>query len=185
MKNKCNKENRLWLRPYKACDAATIISWCKDEEAFRKWSSDRWESYPITEEDMNKKYLNNNGDCPDSDNFYPMTLLDGNEIVGHLILRFVDEERTNLRLGFVIVDDSKRGMGYGKEMLLLTIKYAFEIMKVDKVNLGVFDNNMPAYHCYKAVGFKEIELEKPIICNICGEAWNVIELELEKADYQA
>ena len=185
MKNKCNKDNRLWLRPYKACDAKMIISWCKDEEAFRKWSSDRWELYSITEADMNGKYLDNNGDCPDVDNFYPVTMLDGNEIVGHLILRFVDEERTNLRLGFVIVDDSKRGMGYGKEMLLLTIKYAFEIMKVDKVNLGVFDNNMPAYHCYKAVGFKKIEMEKPIICNIYGQEWNVIELELEKADYQA
>ena len=52
MKNKCNKENRLWLRPYKACDAATIIMWCKDEESFRKWSSDRWESYPITEPEI-------------------------------------------------------------------------------------------------------------------------------------
>ena len=61
MKNNCNKDNRLWLRPYKACDATTIISWCKDEESFRKWSSDRWESYPITEADMNEKYLGNNG----------------------------------------------------------------------------------------------------------------------------
>ena len=70
-------------------------------------------------------------------------------------------------------------------MLLLTIKYAFEIMKVDKVNLGVFDNNMPAYHCYKAVGFKEIKMAEPETCNVCGQEWNVIELELEKADYQA
>jgi len=76
-------------------------------------------------------------------------------------------------------------MGYGKQMLLLTIKYAFEIMKVDKVNLGVFDNNMPAYYCYKAAGFKEIEMDKPQTCNVCGQTWTVIELELEKADYQA
>lgn len=36
--------------------------------------------------------------------------------------------------------DAKRGMGYGKEMLKLSLKYAFEILKVKKVTLGVFWN---------------------------------------------
>lgn len=44
----------LRLRPYKNCDAKTIISWCKDEEAFRKWTADRYETFPITEKDMKK-----------------------------------------------------------------------------------------------------------------------------------
>lgn len=52
----------LRLRPYKACDAKTIVSWCKDEISFRKWTSDRYESFPITEDDMNYKYLDCNGD---------------------------------------------------------------------------------------------------------------------------
>ena len=28
--------------------------------------------------------------------------------------------------------------------------------RADEVGLGVFDNNMQAYNCYKGVGFKEI-----------------------------
>ena len=66
-----------------------------------------------------------------------MTAFDENGIVGHLILRFTDEKRKVLRLGFVIVDDTKRGMGYGKEMISLSLKYAFEILKVDKVTIGM------------------------------------------------
>lgn len=35
--------NMLRLRPYKNCDAKTIVTWCKDEISFRKWSC--WSSY--------------------------------------------------------------------------------------------------------------------------------------------
>ena len=172
----------LRLRPYKISDAKTILSWCKDEAAFRKWTSDRYEAFPITESDMNKKYVDNNGDCIEPDNFYPMTAFDETGIVGHLIIRYTDEPKTTLRLGFVIVDDTKRGKGYGKEMISLALKYAFEIWGAEKVTLGVFENNMSAYHCYKAVGFKDVETEA-VICEMFGEPWKILELELTKEEY--
>lgn len=174
---------KLRLRPYKKCDAKFIVKWSKDEVAFRKWCSDRWQTYPITAEDMNRKYCDNNGDCIDEDNFYPMTLIDNNTVAGHLILRFTDKERTILRFGFVITDDSKRGLGYGKEMLSLALKYSFEILKVNKITLGVFDNNLAAYHCYKSVGFKEIENENKEENCFCGEIWSASEMEMTKDDY--
>ncbi|MBQ7943224.1 MAG: GNAT family N-acetyltransferase [Lachnospiraceae bacterium] len=175
----------LRLRPYKNCDAKAIVTWCKDEVSFRKWSSDRWESYPLTEDVMNEKYFDYNGDCEEEDNFYPMTAFDESGAVGHLIMRFTDEKKTILRFGFVIVDDSKRGMRYGKEMLQLALKYAFEILRVEKVTLGVFDNNMPAYYCYKAAGFKDVKLDKEIILELCGEQWKIWELEIEEKDYES
>lgn len=176
----------LRLRPYKNCDAKSIVTWCnKDEISFRKWCADRWETFPLSEKEMNQKYIDNNGDCKEEDNFYPMTAFDESGAVGHLIMRYTDEKKSKLRLGFVIVDDAKRGMGYGKEMLMLALKYAFEILKVEKVTLGVFDNNMPAYYCYKAAGFKDVELEKDIILKLCGEKWKILELEIEVKDYFA
>lgn len=169
----------LRLRPYKPCDAETVISWIKDESAFRRWSTDRYEFYPITAADMNSKYMECNGDCTESDNFYPMTAFDESGIVGHLIMRFTDEAKTTLRFGFVIVDDSKRGMGYGKEMLRLALKYAFEILMVKKVTLGVLENNPSAYFCYKAAGFKEIHEDNPEYYFLMGEKIKCIELETE------
>lgn len=170
----------LKLRPYKPADAETIISWCRDETEFRKWTSDRYDSFPITADDMNKKYFENNGDCIESDNFYPMTAFDENGIVGHLIMRYTDEKKKTLRLGFVITDSARRGMGYGKEMILLSVKYAFEIFKAEKVTLGAFENNKPALYCYKAAGFKECESS---FCELFGEKWRIIELALDKDDY--
>lgn len=166
----------LRLRPYKNCDAKYIVSWIKDEVSFRKWCADRFESYPIYAEDINNQYMS----LAETDTFFQMTAFDESGAVGHLILRFTDEEKTILRFGFVIVDDTKRGKGYGKEMLSLALKYAFEILKVEKVTLGVFENNIKAYYCYKAVGFEEVQMEQDEYYPIMGEKWKCLELEIEK-----
>ncbi len=174
----------LRLRPYKNCDAEAIVSWCKDEVSFRKWSSDRFSSFPISPADLNRKYVDCNGDCLEADNFYPMTAFDESGVVGHLIMRFIDEKKSVLRFGFVIVDDSKRGKGYGKEMLRLSLQVAFELLKAEKVTLGVFENNMPAYRCYKAAGFRDVKLDQKESCYVCGETWHILELGIEKKDYE-
>ena len=172
----------LRLRPYKPCDAKTIVSWIKDEIAFRKWCSDRFEKYPILAEDINDKYFSHNGDCVEEDNFYPLTAFDETGIIGHLILRFTNEQKKTIRFGFVIVDDAKRGKGYGKEMLILAQKFAFDILKAEKITLGVFDNNPSAYYCYKAAGFQDVHMDKDIICSILGEQWKIKELSLSVND---
>lgn len=168
----------LRLRHYKTCDADSIISWIKNEDALRKWSSDRFGDYPIAAEDINNKYIKNNGDCVEQDNFYPLTAFDESGVVGHLILRYTDETKKVIRFGFVIVDDSKRGKGYGKKMLTLAIKYAFDIYGAEKVTLGVFDNNEPAYYCYKAAGFMETGEET--FCELFGEQWRIVETEINR-----
>ena len=149
----------LRLRPYKTSDAKTIISWCKDEVAFRKWTSDRYESFPITEADMNQKYVECNGDCCEQDNFYPMTAFDESGIVGHFVMRYTDAEKKVLRLGFVIVDDSKRGKGYGKEALQLALDYVrtFPVGEAKYCWLSYEPGNDVARNLYRSFGFVEEE----------------------------
>ena len=97
-----------------------------------------------------------------------------------MILRYTDKEQSIFRIGFVIVDDSKRGMGYGKKMIQMAINYAFDMLKAKKVTIGVFENNPEAYYCYKAAGFQEIEMEEELIFEILGERWKCIELEINR-----
>lgn len=165
------------LRPYKSCDSKIIAEWIKDENVFKKWGGERFGNYPINANIIDEKYIKNNGDCIEADNFFPWTAIDENDrIVGHFIMRYTDGNNKQLRFGWVIVDDTLRGKGYGKQMLMLGLKYAFDIFNVDKVTLGVFENNTSAHSCYKKVGFTETEIieEKP---------WNIIEMEFLKEDY--
>ncbi len=162
----------LRLRPYKPCDAEVIATWIRDEDVFKKWGGQLFGEFPIDAKTIDDKYRLHNGDCKEPDNFYPWVAYDEDgTVVGHFIMRYLHGDRKILRFGWVIVDDSKRGSGYGTQMLSLGLKYAFEILGVSKVAIGVFENNEPAHKCYQKLGFRDVEtVEK--------EPWNVIEMEL-------
>ena len=109
----------------------------------------------------------------------PFTAFDETGIVGFFTLRNPDEVLNELRFGFVIINPHKRGKGYGKEMLQLGLKFSFEIYGAKKVSLGVFENNLPAYYCYKAVGFRDAVLDTTEKYSILGEEWKCREMVME------
>ena len=158
----------LRLRPYNLNDAEQILSWCKDEKAFYKWTAGILGDYPLSKEQFSAVT-----------NLMAFTAIDDNEIVGFFTMRKPSDFFDELRFGFVVVDSEKRGKGYGKKMLQLGLKYAKEIYGAKKVSLGVFENNESAYHCYKAVGFQDIILEETEMYHVLGEEWKCLELEMQ------
>jgi len=140
----------LTLRPYKPCDAEIIASWIKNEDIYLKWGGKLFGDYPIP--------------------------ADEGKVVGHFIMRYLNGDHKLLRFGWVIVDDSIRGKGYGTEMLKKGLKYAFEFLNVERITLGVFEGNEIAQSCYKKVGFKDFEIVEK-------EPWNLIEMDIKKSDY--
>lgn len=151
----------MYLRPFKAEDAATILSWIKDEHAFRLWSADRYRQFPATSADMLAQY--------DSDVMFPMTACkEDGQIVGHILLRYKNKDAKDVRLGFIIVDDTLRGQGYGKKMIQEAIEYAKKHLNAARISLGVFLENQAAVQCYTAAGFKTVGTES---YNINGKEW--------------
>ena len=114
-----------------------------------------------------------------NDTFFAFTAFNEDGVTGHLTMRFTDEKNKIVRFGFVIVDDKKRGKGYGAEMLRLAIRYSFDILKAEKITLGVFEKNTSAYNCYKSVGFKDVVTKEYEYYNINGEKWKCLEMELK------
>ena len=161
--------NKMKLRPFNPNDAETILNWCKDKHTFRLWSADRYEDFPAQPEEIMKQYK--------GDNMYPLTAIVGEEIVGHILLRHPSEDKSVIRFGFVIVDDSRRGKGYGKQMLNLAINHAQLELGANRITLGVFCDNNSAVECYKSVGFRISGTDAYMID---GEEWNGYEMELKK-----
>lgn len=168
----------LTLRPYQPSDAAVITSWLKSEYLMRQWCADRYERYPVTPEDMNIYYERN----IDGQQSRALTMTDGDDIVGYITLRTPADNLAEQRLGFVIVDDSKRGHGLGKALVSLAVKYAFEELGATKVSLGVFENNPSAIHCYESAGFHRVSLSETESYECLGETWNCIEMEQYNMD---
>lgn len=157
------------LREFKPEDAALILSWSQDEVAFRKWSADRYPTYPLSEADLIQNYQPH-GEAGSSDFFRAYTMEDEDGIPrGSLILRCPDQDPSHIRFGFIIVDSSLRGKGYGKTMLTLAKELAEDTLGAKKLSLGVFRNNPPARHCYEAMGFRDNGASEA--CQILGETW--------------
>jgi len=164
------------IRPYQSSDAALITSWLKSEYLMRQWCADRYERYPVTPEEMNTYHERN----IDGQRSLALTMTDSDDIVGYITLRIPADDPTEQRLGFVIVDDSKRGRGLGKALVSMAIKYAFETLGAMKVSLGVFENNPSAIHCYESAGFHRVSLSETESYECLGETWNCIEMEQYK-----
>ena len=162
------------LRHYKASDATTIVSWIKSEYLMRQWCADRFEYYPVTSEDMNSYHK----DYIDGNKSHALTMYDGDEILGYITLRIPANDSSEQRIGFVIVNDSKRGRGLGKALVSMAVDYAFAKLDANKVSLGVFENNASAIHCYEAVGFRRASRPDIEKYECLGETWICIEMEL-------
>ncbi len=166
----------LRLRPYKLSDAKFIVKWIDNEKDFMKWCANLI-AYPLTEESMKgtKESFENN------ENGWFFTALDEKGIpVGFIAMMKADYESNSIHFGFIIVDSSKRNKGFGKQMLNQAIRYAFEILKVRRVTLKVFDNNPSAHRCYQDVGFvDEKYLEK--VFPYKDEMWGCYDMAIEKS----
>ena len=163
----------LSLRPYQPSDAAVITSWLKSEYLMRQWCADRYERFPVTPDDMNayhERFI-------DGQRSRALTMVDGNDIVGYITLRIPDGRTDEQRIGVVIVDDSKRGQGLGKNMIRMAVDFALNKLGATKVSLGVFENNPSAIRCYESAGFVCV-VASSTECYFClGETWNCIEME--------
>lgn len=164
----------LRLRPYKLSDGKYLLNWIDDEVTFNKWCADKF-TYPLTQEQLEEYYHKYEKD----DNGFMMTALDKDGIpIGHFLMRLADYEDNSIHMGFVIIDKEKRGQGYGTEMMSLAVKYAFEILKIKRVTLGVFDNNEIAHNCYKSAGFIDEKYCKDVF-KYKDENWGIYEMASE------
>ena len=155
----------ITLRPYKKEDAKTVLSWIKDERAFRLWCADRFDSFPLSAEKFNEIYA--------SGDFDGYIAQENGDTVGHLFMQKLSDD--TVKFGLIIVDPSKRGNGYGKKMLLTALDYAKYTLKVKRIVLAAFDTNPAAYNCYKGLGFKNTG--KITEYTFFNEKHNYIELE--------
>lgn len=159
------------LRPFKNCDADTIVSWIGNEKIFRFWCADRFESYPISGSDLVSQYeaLSYN------DDIFHFVAYDETGILGHINIRYPEKDNINtVRFGYVIVDDKKRGKGLGKQMITLALDYAVKYMQATKVTIGVFEENEAALNCYLSSGFKDTGVIETY--SFCGNEWTCKEL---------
>lgn len=161
------------LRNYRKEDAAIIAGWLRSEEDLYKWSADRYNRFPLSEDDINNNYELQLA----TGRFFPLTALDDDDaVIGHFIIRYPNEnDDRSVRFGFVIVNPALRGKGLGRTMIRLGIQYVRDHLPAERINLGVFENNERAKRCYQAAGFTAYVTRE---CQMPIGTWRCTDMEI-------
>lgn len=163
------------IRPYiPDRDYEYLSKWIDTEKTHAFWCANLL-PYPLTPESFHDLLEKNSMDRADS--AYVATENNGRP-VGFFCYSVNPEDNLGF-LKFIVVDGAKRGKGYGKEMLNLALRYAFEITGADAVQLNVFDENPSAKQCYEKVGFVQKKTEQNALV-YKGESWSRCRMMVSK-----
>lgn len=172
-------DQNIQIRPYQTEDANLLLRWLQNKRSFYYWSANQFDHYPIHAEDIRNLYEKIDAQLP----FYPMMAVLQEETIGHFTIRVTDEEKKQIRLGFILINPTKRGQGLGKRMLTAALHYALDTLEAEKISIGVVEHNEAAYRCYTALGFQESQTVPPSFLSIEGESWKYLELEMTRSDF--
>ncbi len=81
------------------------------------------------------------------------TICDNNKPIGFMGLSNISKINKNADLFIAIGEDEYRGKGIGKIAMKWLINHGFNKLKLQKINLGVIQDNTPAVNLYKSLGF--------------------------------
>lgn len=100
-----------------------------------------------------------------------------NRSIGRCLLFAVNAVDRCAMLGIAIGEREFRGKGYGTEAVRLLLDYAFNLLNLNNVMLGVYAFNQAAIHCYRKVGFQEIGRRRQARI-VGGRAYDLILMDL-------
>ncbi|MGR3206957.1 GNAT family N-acetyltransferase [Bacillus glycinifermentans] len=86
---------------------------------------------------------------------FAICLRDGDETIGDLSI--LDIDRVNRKAGFRIALHGREhfNKGYGTEAVQLALRFVFEKLHLNRIQLEVFSHNIPAVKAYEKAGFKK------------------------------
>lgn len=76
------------------------------------------------------------------------------QFAGLCNLQEIDYRNRHAELALWLASPEMRGLGYGTDAIRVLLPYAFEVVRLDKVHLGVYDFNEGGIRSYERVGFR-------------------------------
>lgn len=142
------KGERVTLRAIEREDIPRFLRWLNDPEVTRyltifmplsRGEEERWFEQQLG--DRNRKVL--------------AIETESGEHIGNISLEDIDWKNRRATLGIVIGEKERWGQGYGTDAIRTLLRFAFEELNLNRVQLDVFDFNERARRCYRRCGFRE------------------------------
>jgi len=142
------KGERVTLRAIEREDIPRFLRWLNDPEVTRYLTI----SMPLSREEEERWFEQQLGDR----NRKVLAIeTESGEHIGNISLEDIDWKNRRATLGIVIGEKERWGQGYGTDAIRTLLRFAFEELNLNRVQLDVFDFNERARRCYRRCGFRE------------------------------
>jgi RimJ/RimL family protein N-acetyltransferase len=161
----------------------------KDSEAWARWNRDSeyqrlLDSGPAflhpsasvrsyLEKEIGKEYI-----------IFSIHSLEDDRIVGFIDLGGLDWQAHSAWVAVGIGEAEYRGRGLGTEAMQLLVRFAFEQLNLNRINLSVYEYNPAARRSYEKCGFVLEGCQRQFL-NRGGRRWDMIFMGLLKEDWLA
>jgi RimJ/RimL family protein N-acetyltransferase len=163
------------LEKFTEIDFQRLINWIEKEEILIQFSGPIFK-FPLTKEQLSKYLYSENIIS------FKVINLETNEIIGHS--EIYKSENNQVKLCRILIGDiNQRGKGFGKEIVNELVKYSYENLNAEKIELNVYDWNKSAIICYEKTGF-EINPNKFSEIEVKGNIWISLNMILDKSKWE-
>ncbi|HEY7526276.1 MAG TPA: GNAT family protein [Candidatus Limnocylindria bacterium] len=144
------RSERIYLRPPERSDLPTFVRWFSDAETVRNLAVRAPFSLAM-EEKWFEQLIEKQG--RDQYMFVICLVPDGRPI-GTTDLREINLEDGHAAFGITIGEKAERGHGYGTEALRAICDFGFGQLRLERIHLDVYQDNVAARHSYEKAGFQ-------------------------------
>lgn len=138
---------RIYFRPIELSDEPMLRRWINDPA---NWST-LGRFLPMNElrerEWIEKLYKD------ERDFVVAVVVKEGDRLIGATGFHAIHPVNRSAVFGITIGDREFQSKGYGTEAARLTVKYGFEELNLNRIELGVFADHERAVKCYQRAGF--------------------------------
>jgi RimJ/RimL family protein N-acetyltransferase len=139
---------KVRLRPVLPSDLPKYVEWLQDPEV-RHWLVALAEAPTLEDEIDWYESTRESGDNV----LWAIETLEG-ELMGSVELRLVPNAR-RAELGIAIQDKTRWSQGYGEDTIKAVLRYGFEEMELNRIDLTTDESNVRGRRCYEKCGFVE------------------------------
>jgi RimJ/RimL family protein N-acetyltransferase len=169
---------RIYFRPLEREDAPQVQEFINDPEVttglliHRPVSRTEEEAF-IASRDKDEKNI-----------VVAVVLKDGDRLIGTLGLRLGENKDRKANFGINIGAKDLWNQGYGTEATKLIVRYGFETLNLNRIELTVYEYNARAIRAYEKVGFSREGVMRQATYKL-GRYWDIINMGILRAEWDA
>jgi RimJ/RimL family protein N-acetyltransferase len=167
-------EQNIRLEKFSEKDFDRLISWINDEKELIQFAGPIF-TFPLTHEQLHN-YL-----ADIKRHAFKIIHNETNNTIGHCETYQTNEQNSRL-CRILIGDKSFRGKGFGTILTKLLTEWSFENLKINSVDLNVYEFNTFAIKAYEKVGFKKTIMSEGIT-RVNNESWKSHQMSVTREEF--